>query len=185
VSLRRTAHALAALALALGVGTGCGEDTVDGPPPGAPATLRLTSDAFGDGEAIPRRYTCDGDEVSPSLRWAGVPAGTRALALVVEDPDAPGGTFVHWALLDVPPETRGLESGQVPAGAREGVNSFGGHGYRGPCPPEGDEPHRYVFLLYALKSRLGLDPNSSPAEARSAIGREALARGELTGRFGR
>jgi Raf kinase inhibitor-like YbhB/YbcL family protein len=176
------AVALAGLALAA---SACGRDTVEGPPPAAPTTIRLTSPVFEEGHAIPVRYTCRGDDVSPPLRWQGVPDRARALALVLEDPDAQGGTFVHWTLLDVPPHVSAVRTGEVPAGASEGGNSFGGHGYRGPCPPEGDAPHRYVWLLYALGAPLGLGEHPSPAEVREAIGRRAIARGQLTGRFGR
>jgi Raf kinase inhibitor-like YbhB/YbcL family protein len=175
-SSRAAGAALAALALA-----GCGGgESVEGPPPQAPATIRLTSDAFADGETIPERYTCEGEDVAPALRWDGVPAGAQALALVMEDPDAPSGTFVHWTVLDIPPDAETL-----PADAPEGENSFGDEGYGGPCPPEDDEPHRYVFLLYALEAPLGLDAGAPPQDVRDAIEREAIASGQLTGRFGR
>ena len=164
-------RALAAAAALAGLAAGCGDETVEGPPPAAPATIRLTSAAFAEGEAIPRRFTCAGEDVSPPLEWNGVPSRTRALALWMEDPDAPGGTFVHWTLLDLPPDRSGLPTGE--------------RGYRGPCPPEDDEPHRYVFLLYALDAALRLGDDVSPADARAAIGRHAIASGRLTGRFGR
>jgi Raf kinase inhibitor-like YbhB/YbcL family protein len=176
---------LATLLLVLAAVGGCGDDTVEGPPPAAPATMRLTSDAFADGEAIPERFSCDGQDVSPPLAWEGVPSGAAALALVMEDPDAPGGTFVHWTLFDVPPQVGGLREGEVPKGARQGENSFGKARYGGPCPPEGDEPHHYAFLVYALKSALELDAGAPPEDVRAAIGRAAIARGQLTGRFGR
>jgi Raf kinase inhibitor-like YbhB/YbcL family protein len=182
----RRLTAVAATALGCALPIGCGDaGTVEGPPPAAPATLRLTSAGFADGQAIPRRFTCAGREVSPPLAWDGVPARARALALVLEDPDAPGGTFVHWTVFDIPRGVSGLRAGQVPAGAREGENSSGERGYRGPCPPEQDRPHRYVFLVYALKSALGLDAGAPPADVRAAIGRAAIARGQLTGRYGR
>jgi Raf kinase inhibitor-like YbhB/YbcL family protein len=172
----RASAALVALAIA-----GCGGgETVEGPPPQAPATMQLTSDAFADGETIPERYTCEGEDVAPALRWDGVPADAQALALVMEDPDAPSGTFVHWTVLDIPADAPAL-----PRDATEGANSFGDRGYGGPCPPEGDEPHRYVFLLYALKAPLGLEAGAEPGEVRAAIEREAIASGQLTGRFGR
>ena len=165
---------------------GCGGDgTVEGPPPQAAATIRVTSAGFADGEVIPVRYTCDGENPAPPLAWTGVPEAARGLAVLVEDPDAPDGTFVHWTLFDVPADLPGLETGEVPTNAREGENSFGDRGYGGPCPPEGDEPHRYVFVIYALDGTLGVDAGASPADVRAAIGRRAIARGELTGRFGR
>jgi hypothetical protein len=167
---------LAGLAIA-----GCGGgDTVEGPPPEARATMRLSSDAFADGGTIPERYTCDGDDVAPPLTWDGVPAEARGLALLMEDPDAPSGTFVHWTVLDMP-----ADATTVPRGATEGENSFGDRGYGGPCPPEGDEPHRYVFLVYALRAPLDLEAGAEPDEVRSALEREAIASGQLTGRFGR
>jgi Raf kinase inhibitor-like YbhB/YbcL family protein len=163
----------------------CGGDDVEGPPPSAPDRIRLTSTAFADGAAIPAQFSCDGDDVSPPLEWSDVPEGTRSLALLMEDPDASGGTFVHWSLFGIPPETTGLRSAQVPADAREGKNSFGDEGYGGPCPPEDDPRHRYVFMLYALRSPLDLDAGASPEEVRAAISDAATARGRLTGLFGR
>jgi Raf kinase inhibitor-like YbhB/YbcL family protein len=165
--------------------TACGGDTVEGPPPSAPDRIRVASPAFPPGAAIPRRFTCDGEGVSPPLRWSGVPAETRSLALLLEDPDAPDGTFVHWTLFALAPSTTGLREGEVPAGAREGENSFGDGGYGAPCPPKGDQPHRYVFVLYALRSAPELDAGASPEQVRAAIAERALARGELTGRAAR
>jgi Raf kinase inhibitor-like YbhB/YbcL family protein len=171
---------VALVVLAIAGLAGCGGESVEGPPPEAPETIELTSDAFADGGTIPDRYTCDGDDVPPGLRWDGVPTGARALALVMEDPDAPDGTFVHWTVLDIPPDAVTL-----PREATEGTNSFGDRGYGGPCPPEDDEPHRYVFLIYALEAPLGLEAGAQPDEVRAAIEREAMGRGQLTGRFGR
>lgn len=128
----------------------------------APARMTLTSPAFVDGGTIPARYTCDGENVAPPLSWSRPPAGTRALALTVEDPDAPGGTYIHWVVLDLPPDAT-----EVPPGTP---------GYRGPCPPKGDRPHRYVFTVWALRERV---------ERRGAIGDAAIARGVLVGRYGR
>ena len=153
------------------------------PLPAASAELRLQSTAFRDGGEIPRRYSCDGPVVSPPLTWSGVPRGTRELALVVEDPDAD--RFVHWTVLRIPPETREVEEDAVPADAIETDNSFGERGWGGPCPPDGDPPHRYVFAVYALRAPLGLDESASPDEVRAALAGQALARGLLTGRFGR
>jgi Raf kinase inhibitor-like YbhB/YbcL family protein len=162
-----------------------GGETVEGPAPAAPDRIRLTSPAFEAEAVIPREFTCDGDEVSPPLAWTGVPTGARSLALLVEDPDAPGGTFVHWTVFAIAPETTGIQAGRVPRGAREGENSFGDSGYGGPCPPEGDEPHRYVFALYALRSDPGLDAGAAPEAVREAVAGAAIARGQLTGRYGR
>jgi Raf kinase inhibitor-like YbhB/YbcL family protein len=173
------------VALAVGVAACGGSERVEGPPPKAPDRIELTSSAFDDGGAIPRRFSCDGDDVSPPLSWSGVPDGARELALLVEDPDAPGGTFVHWVLFKLAPDTEDLGDGEVPQGARQGKNSRGDAGYAGPCPPEGDEPHHYEFVLYALSKPLDLPDGASADEVRAAVGDAALARGELVGRFGR
>ena len=174
----------AAVAAALALVAGCGGSTVEGPPPAAPDRIRVQSPAFRDGGEIPVRYTCDGEKSPPPLRWSGVPARTRELALLVEDPDAPDGTFVHWTVWRLPPSLERLD-GAAPAGAREGENSFGDDGWGAPCPPEDDGPHRYVFTLYALSGDLGLDDGAGPGEVRSAIGDKSIARGSLTGRFHR
>jgi len=116
----------------------------------------LRSPAFGYGEPIPPRYTCAGENLSPPLVWGGVPRGAAALVLAVLDPDAPGGTFVHWVAYDLPPDLEGLEEGasrKLPY--KQAVNDFGRVGYGGPCPPPG-APHRYFFRLYALPRALGL-----------------------------
>lgn len=130
---------------------GCGASTHSSTvrtPPLAPPTvaIRLTSPAFADGASIPSLYTCDGRDISPPLRWSGVPAGTRALTLVMRDPDAPGGNFVHWSLTGIRSSTTGIAAGAVPAGAVQGTNGFGTVGYRGPCPPSG-HAHHYVITL--------------------------------------
>ena len=171
------------LVLLLAAGCG-GGDTVKGPAPAAPEQIQLSSRAFADGSAIPRRYTCDGDDTAPPLRWTNTPAKTRSLALLLEDPDAPGGTFVHWTVYDLAPATTALDV-DPPANAKQGENSFGKRGYNGPCPPKGDKPHRYVFTLYALRSDPALGDGASPADVRAAIAKAALARGRLTGRFSR
>lgn len=118
-------------------------------------TMKLESEDFFDEGDIPARFTCDGEDLSPSLRWSGLPAGTRSLALIVDDPDAPDPaapkmTWVHWVVYDLPPTATGLPAGvgHLPAGAMEGLNDWGQIGYRGPCPPLGR--HRYFFKLYAL-----------------------------------
>ena len=123
----------------------------------AKVAMDLTSSAFEDADAIPARYTCDGLDVSPPLSWGSVADGTRALALIADDPDAPGGTFVHWVIYDLPPDTRRLpedvpDQQTLPSGAGQGVNGAGSIGYMGPCPPSGT--HRYFFKLYALDTKL-------------------------------
>jgi Raf kinase inhibitor-like YbhB/YbcL family protein len=158
---------------------------VEGPPPSAPDEITLASTEFRNGGTIPSVYTCDGDDISPSLDWTGVPDGTRELALLMEDPDAPGGTFVHWVLFNIPPDEEGLADAQRPVGGRQGKNSAGDAEYTGPCPPEGDEPHRYEFVLYALSKPIDLPDGAGADEVRAAIQESAIARGTLTGRFGR
>jgi Raf kinase inhibitor-like YbhB/YbcL family protein len=181
--------ALAALALTLvlaGCGGGGGGGKAKAPPPSsAAAAISLTSPAFAPNSTIPTRFTCAGAGAAPPLAWRGVPASARALALTVEDPDAPGGTFVHWVLYDVPPTTTRLTGSTPPPGAREARNGAGSTGWTPPCPPPGDKAHRYVFTLYALRAPLGLPPDGDPGQARDAIARAALARGQLTGTFRR
>jgi Raf kinase inhibitor-like YbhB/YbcL family protein len=165
---------------------GCGGgDKVAEPAPDAPPGIELTSSAFRAGGAIPTEYTCDGRETSPPLAWADVPAGTRSLALLMEDPDAPGGTFVHWTVYGIAPSVRRFDVGKVPSGSEQGENSFGDDRYGGPCPPEGDDAHHYEFNLYALRADLGLDAGAKPDDVRAAIKKQAAARGRLVGTFKR
>jgi Raf kinase inhibitor-like YbhB/YbcL family protein len=169
--------------IALSAATGCGGDKPSEPLPHAPRSLALSSPAFRDGGTIPARFTCSGAGTSPPLAWSGVPAGARELALIVEDPDA--GRFVHWTVVAIPPADRGATPGRPPRGGVETDNSFGDRGWGGPCPPPGDPPHDYVFTVYALDARLGLDAGATADDVRGAIAGHALARGTLTGRFGR
>jgi Raf kinase inhibitor-like YbhB/YbcL family protein len=180
--MRRTLAFVAVLVLA---GCGDGGDTVKGPPPSAPEKIRLTSPAIRAGSPIPKRFTCDGDETSPPLRWSGTPGAAKELALLMEDPDVPGGTFVHWVVLRLRPALRAIPEGRVPPGAIEATQSFGDKGYGGPCPPKGDEAHPYVFTLYALDRRLDLDDDAAPAEVRSAIRGAVIARGTLRATYAR
>ena len=168
--------------MALLAGCGGGEKPKQ-PLPSAPPTLRLESPAFHDGGSIPKRFTCDGEGSSPPLRWSRIPRGASGFALIVEDRDAD--RFVHWALLGIPSSARALREGGIPGGAVEAKNSFGKRGWGGPCPPEGDGPHRYVFALYALRHPVRLGGDASPDEIRTAVGKAALARGVLTGRYDR
>lgn len=155
--------------------------------------MELKSPAFRDGAAIPRVHTCDGDDVSPPLEWSGVPAGTRSLALIMEDPDAPAGTWVHWVLYDLPgglkklgarlPKTEVLAGGGA-HGACWGVETFSKTGYHGPCPPPGPA-HRYVFTLYALDAATDLPPGRTKAEVLRAMKGAVLAKAALVGMYGR
>lgn len=128
------------------------------------------------------QYTCDGEDVSPPLQWSGVPPEAARLALIVDDPDAPAGTWVHWVLFDMPADLRELPEGGE-AGV-QGQTSFGQVGYGGPCPPGGSE-HRYFFRLYALDQALGLPEGASRAEVDAAMEGHILAQAELMGLYGR
>lgn len=151
----------------------------DEPATTAPATITVSSDAFRAAAPVPRRYTCRGADESPPLRWAGVPADARALALVVADPDAPGGTYIHWVVLDIDPATTSVGAGEVPAGARQARNSAGHARYDGPCPPSGT--HHYRFTLYALRAPVGLPDDVGLRPALEAIDGKTIARGTLVG----
>lgn len=152
--------------------------------------LRVSSDAFSEGEPIPVEYSCDGDNTSPPVAWTGAPEGTAAFALVMDDPDAPVGTFDHWVLYNVPPETTSLPAAvpaqeQLEGGALHGVNGAGRIGYLGPCPPEGDGAHRYQFRVFALDEPVDLASGASKTDLENAIDGHVLASGQLTGLFER
>jgi Raf kinase inhibitor-like YbhB/YbcL family protein len=150
--------------------------------------MQLKSPAFEEGKVIPEQYTCDGTDQSPPLAWSDVPKGTKSLALIVDDPDAPGGTWVHWVLYNIPPETTSLRSGltgegQLPTGARQGKNDFHKIGYGGPCPPNGT--HRYDFKLFALDKPLALSDNAAKPHVEAAMSGHVLAEARLTGKYSR
>ena len=152
-------------------------------------TLQLTSPVFTPESDIPAQYSCDGSDMSPALSWTSPPEGTQSFALIVDDPDAPRGTWVHWVLYDLPPTERGLPAGvqpddTLPSGARQGRNDFGRTGYGGPCPPRGPA-HRYYFRLYALDKKLELRPGSTRAQADRSMRGHILAHAELMGRYRR
>jgi Raf kinase inhibitor-like YbhB/YbcL family protein len=147
------------------------------------AELSLQSTVLEHGEQIPRRHSCEGEDVSPPLSWSGTPEGTRSLALVVDDPDAPAGTFTHWLGWGLDPGAQRLGEGE--AAPVEGRNDFGTSGYRGPCPPPGHGPHRYSFRLYALDSDLDLAPGADKSEFERAVESRTLAVAELIGTYER
>lgn len=147
------------------------------------AEFMLTSDAFRENERIPERHTCEGDDVSPSLSWSNPPAETRSLALVVDDPDAPGRTFTHWLAWGLDPQAGGLREGE-PAPV-EGRNDFGTTGYRGPCPPPGHGPHRYFFRLHALARDVDVAAGAEKQDVERALGEGVLAVAELVGTYER
>ncbi|MCA9028982.1 MAG: YbhB/YbcL family Raf kinase inhibitor-like protein [Planctomycetaceae bacterium] len=152
-------------------------------------SMQLTSTAFQQGSSIPKEFTGDGADQSPPLRWSQPPVGTESLALICDDPDAPRGTWVHWVLVNIPPETLELNAAvpttpTLPSGAKQGKNDFGNIGYGGPAPPKG-KPHRYFFKLYALSKTLELPPGSTKAELESAMKGHIVAEGQLMGTYQR
>ncbi len=154
-----------------------------------PGSMVLSSAGFHNGAEIPRQYTCDAQDMSPPLRWANVPAATKSLALIVDDPDAPAGTWVHWVIYDLPTETKDLAEGLaktdiLPNGAKQGVNDFRKVGYGGPCPPPGSA-HRYYFKLYALDTATRLKPRATKQQLLDAIQGHVLGEAELIGRYKR
>lgn len=146
-------------------------------------TLDLRSPAFDEGAAIPSRFTCDGEDTSPPLQASPGPQGTESYALVFDDPDAPGGTWVHWLVwnLTTPSLPEGASGAALPEGAVEGTNSWGRQGYGGPCPPSGT--HRYFFRMYALDTRLSLPPEADVHALRKAMEGHVLAEGEWMGTY--
>lgn len=152
-------------------------------------TIKITSPSFAEGQPIPSKYTCDGENVSPPLTWDQVPTGAKTLALICDDPDAPAGTWVHWVLYDLPATTRNqpeaIEPKELlPNGAKQGRNDFKQIGYGGPCPPKGG-PHRYYFKLYALDIELGLKSGATKNEVQQAMKGHTLAEGQLMGTYKR
>ncbi|KOV69399.1 YbhB/YbcL family Raf kinase inhibitor-like protein [Streptomyces sp. MMG1121] len=176
----------AALAVVLAGVAGCGHGSSDSAPsPGTTGRIAVTSPAYADGGTIPRRFTCDAEDVSPPLALSGVPAHTASLALLLRDSDAAHGTFTHWLAWDVGPHSTRLTAGEHPPGATEGRNSFGKTGYGGPCPPHGDQPHHYVLTVYATDRRPSLAPGATPDDLLRALSGHTVATGTLTGRYGR
>lgn len=160
-----------------------GQATVDA------MSFKMASSAFPNGGTIPKKFTCDGPDVSPELSWKEVPAATQSFALTTDDPDAPVGTWVHWVLYNLPATTRELPEGvekqeQLANGALQGRNDFGNIGYGGPCPPPG-KAHRYYFKVYALDTKLNLKTGARKAELERAMKEHILGATELMGRYGR
>ena len=152
------------------------------------AEIKLTSVAFKDGEPIPRPYTCDGVNISPPLEWSGVPRTAKTIAIICDDPDAPGGTWVHWVLYNLPADNIGLVENlpateTLKAGGFQGKNDFGKIGYGGPCPPSGT--HRYFFKIYALDSELPLKAGATKAELMKAMDDHVVSQGQLMGTYRR
>lgn len=152
-----------------------------------PDTIEVASPNFDDGAPLPERFSCDGTNINPALTWSSVPAEADSVALVVDDPDAPQGTYVHWVVYGIAPDTVGVAEDAVPADAVEARNSNGDATYRGACPPEGAGPHTYRFTVYALSGALpgGLGDPADLEPALEAIAERAVAKGEVVATFGR
>jgi len=142
--------------------------------------LIVRSQAFGQKQKIPSKYTCDGDDVNPPLKIEQLPSEAKSLVLIIDDPDAPSGTWDHWVVWNIPPTDK-IEENAVPG--IEGTNSFGKHSYGGPCPPSGT--HRYYFKVYALDAELKLGSNSKKKDVEKAMQNHILAKGELIGLYSR
>ncbi len=147
------------------------------------SAMKLKSLAFENNQIIPAKYTCDGENINPPLEWEGVPNQAKSLVLIVDDPDAPSGTWVHWTVWNISPQTTQIWENSVPAGALEGKTSFGRAGYGGPCPPSGT--HRYFFKLYALNTLLDLRENSDIKVLENAIKDRIVDQAELIGLYKR
>lgn len=150
--------------------------------------IKITSSAFEEGGLIPPKYTCDGADISPPLQWDAVPEGTKSIALISDDPDAPVGTWVHWVLYNLPPDTKELAENippdeSLPNGSKQGITDFRRIGYGGPCPPSGT--HRYLFKIYALDTMLDLPPRAGKSDLVGAMEGHILAQGQLMGKYKR
>jgi len=147
------------------------------------AKMKVTSSAFQEGGNIPSKFTCDGADLNPALRFEGVPAEAKSLLLIVDDPDAPVGLFTHWLVWNIDPKTSEIAESSAPGGAVQGTNDFPKKGYGGPCPPSGT--HRYYFKIFALDQTLDLKPGAKRAEVDTAMRGHVIAQGELMGRYSR
>jgi len=145
--------------------------------------FKISSFAFKNGGEIPKKYTCDGENVNPLLQFENVPPKTKSLALVFDDIDAPSGSYVHWILWNIHPNTKEIKENSVPEGAVEGMNDFKRHPYGGPCPPR--RAHKYVFKIYALDSPLHLNPNSTKTDLEKTMEGHVLAQTQLMGVYKR
>jgi Raf kinase inhibitor-like YbhB/YbcL family protein len=186
VAVRRFASILVAALVVPAAACGSSNSPGQGVPVASPGAIQLTSPDFVTGGTMPTDATCSGQDVSPQLAWSGGPqAQEYGLSLV--DRDAPGGRFVHWVVWGIPGSEQGVAPGVLPAGSLEGRNDFGTNGYRGPCPPTGEPPHRYVFTIYALSQprARSLHPGATIDDFLQAINGYVLADGTLTGTFGR
>src|SRR3972149_3618997 len=157
---------------------------------GETMNFTISTSAFREGETIPRQYTCDGADLSPPLKWEGIPAETKGFAIIMDDPDAPVGTFTHWVIYDIPADTNTLPEGlarnpDLPNGIKQGTTSFRRTGYGGPCPPPG-RPHRYFFTIYALDIQTtGLGPKASKQDVENRIKGHTIGKAIVMGKYGR
>ncbi|MEK7662391.1 MAG: YbhB/YbcL family Raf kinase inhibitor-like protein [Patescibacteria group bacterium] len=145
--------------------------------------MKISSTAFKDGERIPEEYTCDGNNINPPLAWEEIPAETKSMVLIVEDPDSPSGTWTHWTLWNIPPDSNKIDENNFAGGAIEGGTTFGSIGYGGPCPGTGT--HRYFFKLYALDGVVNLKRGALPGELLRAIDGRIIDKAELMGLYER
>ena len=150
--------------------------------------IKITSPAFEEGGMIPSKYTCDGEDISPLLQWDAVPDGTASIAVISDDPDAPMGTWVHWVLFNLPPDTRELEENfpddeTLPDGTRQGITDFGATGYGGPCPPSGT--HRYFFKIYALDKKIDVATIVDKVQLLQEMEGHIIGQGQLMGKYQR
>jgi Raf kinase inhibitor-like YbhB/YbcL family protein len=164
------------------------EQVDTGPAGGEKMEIKITSSAFAEGGMIPSKYTCDGADVSPPLQWDAVPEGTKSIALISDDPDAPMGTWVHWVLFNLPAQMRELPENippdeTLPNGAKQGITDFGRVGYGGPCPPSGT--HRYFFKIYALDTEVQIDTSAGKRGLLKAMEGHILGQGQLMGKYKR
>lgn len=144
-------------------------------------SLHLTSQVFKENESIPSKYTCEGENISPPLQWEGIPEGTKSLVLIVDDPDAPRGTWTHWVVFNILPTSTGSKEGHSPEESLQGINDFGDIKYGGPCPPSGT--HRYFFKLYALDERISLPKGATKQQVEKAIEGHILGQAQLIGTY--
>jgi Raf kinase inhibitor-like YbhB/YbcL family protein len=170
--MMRNAIVLGAVAIGLATAIGAGG-----------GKMKITTTVFQEGGNIPSKFTCDGADANPPLRFEGVPAEAKSLALIVDDPDAPGGLFTHWLVWNIDPKTTAVEENGAPSNSVQGKNDFGKSGYGGPCPPSGT--HRYFFKIFALDRQLDLAAGSKRAQLDAQMRGHIIAQGELMGRYSR
>ena len=182
--MRISARSVWVMCISILLLAGCQKQGITPAPQGGnEMSIQITSTLFGEGGTIPRLYTCDDQNISLPLAWTGVPTNTVSLALIMDDPDAPAGTWVHWVVFNLPASTTNLSQGSN-GGGIEGKNDFNKVGYGGPCPPRGSN-HRYFIKIYALDTQLSLKAGVSKAQVESAMKGHILAQGQMMGRYGR